>query len=221
MTANSHESGSAGERYLQGRLGTTHRAARFYDQQVCDRLTPQMREFVGRIEMVFVATADARGECDSSLRAGPPGFLAVLDEQTLAWPEYRGNGVMASLGNLLENPHVGLLMVDFFDDVIGLHVNGRAEIVGDAELRREHDAPVDLAGAGRVVEHWVKVSVEEAYVHCSKNIPRLAKETATGARGAQDGRRRDGDFFTASRGSCESQPGEHVDGGQLGQRLPG
>jgi len=59
--------------------------------------------------MMFIATSDADGECDASFLAGPPGFAAVLDERTLAWPEYRGNGVMAGAGNILENPHVGIL----------------------------------------------------------------------------------------------------------------
>ena len=66
-----------------------------------------MREFIGRMELAFFATADAHGECDSEfLRAGPPGFVQVLDDRTVAWPEYRGNGVMASAGNMVHNPHV-------------------------------------------------------------------------------------------------------------------
>jgi uncharacterized protein len=63
----------------------------------------------------------------------------VLDEKTLAYPEYRGNGVMSSLGNISENPHVGLLFVDFTDK-IGLHVNGRARIVENDEFLRDASA---------------------------------------------------------------------------------
>ena len=93
-----------------------------------------MVAFVQRMEMVFVASADGHGECDASLRAGPPGFIRVLDARTLAYPEYRGNGIHASLGNITENGHVGLLMVDFVDDLIGLHVNGAARIAEAAEF---------------------------------------------------------------------------------------
>src|SRR5690349_7676082 len=114
---------SSGERALQQALGTTARADRFYGDQVLDHLNPAMREFVARQRMFFLATSDAGGACDSTLRAGPPGLLEVLDPCTVAWPEYKGNGVMASLGNILENPHVGILMLDFVDDTIGLHVN--------------------------------------------------------------------------------------------------
>ena len=82
--------GSAGERSLQARCGTTERAARFYQQQFLDHLNPRMVEFVARQEMLFVATADRSGECDNTFRAGPPGFIRVLGPHRLAWPEYRG-----------------------------------------------------------------------------------------------------------------------------------
>jgi len=101
-----------GEQLLQCAYGTRDRAQRFYRDQVRDRLLPAMVEFVGRMETVFIATADAGGECDASLRTGPAGFIQVLNERRLAYPEYRGNGVLASLGNVAENPHTGLLMVD-------------------------------------------------------------------------------------------------------------
>lgn len=128
--------GSDGEHELQERYGTQGRADRFYADQVVDRLNETMIEFIGRMDMAFIATADKHGECDTSFRAGPPGFLHVLDDRTVAYPEYRGNGVMASLGNILENPHVGILLMDFVRDLIGLHINGSARIVEDETLRR-------------------------------------------------------------------------------------
>ena len=108
----------------------------FYDNQVLDHLTPEMREFMRQMTMAFIATSDAHGECDSSFRAGPPGFMRVIDEKTVMWPEYKGNGVMASMGNISENPYVGLLMVDFFETAVGLHVNGKATIVDNDGGRR-------------------------------------------------------------------------------------
>ena len=165
--------GSAGEHDLQCAWGTQDAARRFYRDQVRDRMVPAMKQFVARMELAFMATADARGECDATLRTGPPGFIHVLDDTRLVLPEYRGNGVHASLGNITENPHVGLLMVDFVRDLIGLHVNGRARIVSDAWLRdAEPDLPVDGA-PGRRARHWLLVEVEEAYVHCRKHIPRM------------------------------------------------
>lgn len=167
--------GSRGEHLLQRLLGTEDRAAGFYAKQVLDHLNPRMRAFIDRQEMAFVATSDTRGDCDCTFRAGPPGFIRVLDDQTLAYPEYRGNGVMASLGNIVENGHVGILMVDFFDDLVGLHVNGRAEILADVKAAA-CGLSSEPAESGRRVERWIAVNVEEAYIHCSKNIPLLTKE---------------------------------------------
>ena len=167
----SHRPGSDGERALQAQLGSTDRADRFYDDQVLDHLNPLMRSFVRRQRMFFLATADASGACDNTLRAGPPGFLSVLDSRTVAWPEFRGNGVMASMGNIAENPQVGLLLVDFVEDTVGLHVNGRAALVDVATMAKagvRADSP-----AGGTARLWVRVEVEEAYIHCSKHVPRL------------------------------------------------
>lgn len=187
--------GSRGEHLLQCAYGTQDRAGRFYQDQVLDRLNDAMIAFVGRMEMAFVATADAAGECDSTFRAGPPGFLHVIDERRIAYPEYRGNGVLASLGNISENPHVGLLMVDFVTDLIGLHVNGRAAIVDDAVLRPECPGLPAEIDRGRSPERWVVVRVEEAYVHCRKHIPRLRPVPRTRDWGTDDVRRKGGDYF--------------------------
>lgn len=197
--------GSGGEHALQEELGSTGRADRFYGDQVRDRLLPRMVEFIGRMEMAFVATADGHGECDSSLRAGPPGFLHVVDDRTLAYPEYRGNGVYASLGNLVENPHVGLLMVDFVESLIGLHVNGRARILDDEAFRLTFPEHARDGAPGRRAEHWVVIDVDEAYIHCRKHIPRMERVTRRRAWGTDDPARKGGDFF-GTRGTPQRTP---------------
>jgi predicted pyridoxine 5'-phosphate oxidase superfamily flavin-nucleotide-binding protein len=186
--------GSAGEHLLQAELGTADRADRFYEDQVRDHLNPQMRDFVRRQEMFFLATSDSTGACDSTLRAGPPGFLEVLDDSMLAWPEFKGNGVMASLGNLSENPHVGILMVDFVRDTVGLHVNGTARLMEPAAAAQaglESRVP-----AGRGVRGGVVVDVDEAYLHCDKHIPRLAELPAQDAASVR--RAKTADYFGAA-----------------------
>ena len=155
-----------------------------------------MVEFVHRMEMVFIATADAGGGCDASLRAGSPGFLRVLDDRTLAYPEYRGNGVMASLGNLSENPHIGLLMIDFVEDLIGLHVNGRAHVLDTETFATRYPGHGEQA-EGRRVERWVVVDVVEAYIHCRKHIPRMQRLPQKRAWGTDDPARKGGDYFRA------------------------
>jgi predicted pyridoxine 5'-phosphate oxidase superfamily flavin-nucleotide-binding protein len=195
--------GSIGEHALQERYGTTSRARGFYDHQMLDHLNEHMQEFIRRMDMVFIATADGSGEADCSFRAGRPGFICVLDERTLAYPEYRGNGVMGSLGNIAENGHIGLLFIDFCGDAIGLHVNGRARIVDNDDLLGRPQLPDSVleglfADGGRRPERWVGVEVVEAYIHCSKHIPQLGKRSdVRQAWGTDDVMRKGGDYFKA------------------------
>jgi hypothetical protein len=191
--------GSRGEHVLQDWFGTRDRASRFYDRQLSDQLTPKMVEFIARMEMAFIATSDAGGECDCSFRAGTAGFLRVLDERTLAYPEFRGNGVMASLGNILENPRIGIFMVDFTRDLIGLHVNGSAEIVTPARMQElDRCLPEGPEQPGRQPVQWVLVRVTEAYIHCSKHIPKLIPQSRVRHWGTDNPRYKGGDYFGAA-----------------------
>ncbi len=194
--------GSRGEHELQERFGTTKRALAFYNNQVLDYLNPLMQAFVTHQEMLFIATADAHGECDCSFRAGLPGFVHILDEKTLLYPEYRGNGVVASLGNIAENPHIGMIFIDFFESTVGLHVNGTATIMENATLIDRSDIPDEIrqdiaVEGGRKPERWVIVEVEEAYIHCSKHIPLLEKRDKTIHWGTDDIVCKGGDYFQA------------------------
>lgn len=195
--------GSTGEHELQERFGTQKRAYAFYNKQMLDHLNPLMREFVVRQEMVFIATADSRGECDCSFRSGLPGFVRILDEKTLVYPEYRGNGVMAGLGNISENPRVGMIFVDFFESTVGLHVNGQASIVENDKLvgfpKLVEEVRRDIAGekGGRKPERWVVVEVEEAYIQCSKHVPLLKKLDKKIRWGTDNEARKGGDYFRA------------------------
>jgi len=200
--------GSAGEHALQDRLGTARRARGFYENQMLDRLNPSMREFIGRQEMMWVATADAHGDCDCTFRAGPIGFVRAIDEHRVAYPEYRGNGVLASLGNITENAHVGLLFLDFLGSTVGLHVNGRARILENPELLREPTVGDEgwaalFAAGGQYAERWVVVDVDEAYIHCAKHVPLLAKREKHIDWGTDDVQKKGGDAFSAK---AESRP---------------
>jgi uncharacterized protein len=193
--------GSRGEHTLQDRYGTQERAGQFYARQFSDQLTPKMMEFIGRMEMAFIATSDAAGECDCSFRAGQAGFLRVLDDRTIAYPEYRGNGVMASLGNILENPHIGIFLIDFTHDLIGLHVNGDAEVVTPAHMAElDRSLPEQATNPGRQPVQWVLVKVDEAYIHCSKHIPKMVPQSRVRHWGTDNPRHKGGDYFgTAAR----------------------
>jgi uncharacterized protein len=197
--------GSQGERELQKKHNTSNSANSFYNSQVLDFLNPEMQKFIENQEMVFLSTSDSKGECDASFRAGPRGFTKVLDNKTLIFPEFKGNGVMASLGNISENPQIGLMFIDFFQSSIGLHVNGKAEIITEREASKLIN-PLDQAEAEKDGQHktklWIKVELDEAYIHCSKHIPRLQKKDKTIHWGTDDEKLKGGDFFNTK--SCNS-----------------
>ncbi len=173
--------GSVGEKQLQKEFNTIADALRFYNKQVLTHLSCLMQEFIRKQEMMFISTADGHGECDASFRFGEAGFVMVVDEHHLIYPEYKGNGVMASMGNISENPNIGLLFIDFFETKVGLHVNGKAKIIrkesmdevlngfeGLAEKLKAHKMQFKTVS-------YVLVEVEEAYIHCSLHIPILEK----------------------------------------------
>lgn len=194
---------SEGEKELQNKYGTQRRADAFYNNQMIDYVNPRMIEFINRQEMLFISTADGEGNCDSSFRSGAPGFVRVLDASTLIYPEYRGNGVMASLGNITENPHIGLMFIDFTEQRIGLHVNGTAGIIenealetlglGEAEIRTINEQENNRA------ERWVVITVHEAYIHCSKHIPVLQKQSGITGGDTSEPKKKSGDFFGVKR----------------------
>ena len=187
----------SGERQLQKEMGTEDRAGRFYDRQMHDHLSAKMELLIGQQEFVFVSTADAHGNCDCSPRFGKAGFVRVLDSTTLAYPEYRGNGVYASLGNILENPHIGLVFVDFYRTTVGLHVNGQAHSFVPSEMPARLSAYLQQQAAvlEASVERWVVITVEEAYIHCSKHVPRLTKKSKTIQWGTDDPVAKSDSFF--------------------------
>ncbi|WP_254901174.1 pyridoxamine 5'-phosphate oxidase family protein [Tuberibacillus sp. Marseille-P3662] len=178
----------SGERRLQQQFDSEAKALAFYDKQMLDYLNDAMQSFIKRIGMVFLATADGEGQTDCSIKTGAPGFIKIVDKQTLLFPEYKGNGVMASLGNLVENPHLTLLFIDFFQHQVGLHVNGSAVILSEADAYHLHP---ELPNHQSITT-WVKITVEEAYIHCSKNIPLLQHVS-------QPSGTKSGDFFHVAR----------------------
>ncbi len=196
--------GSDGEHRLQEQYGTKSRALNFYDKQVLDYLAPAMRDFIARQEFLFVATADRHGECDCTSKFGEPGFIRVLGEKHLMYPEYRGNGVYANAGNIQENPHIAMLIIDFYRDAVGLHVNGRARVVENEELLacskklpKNVIEEISLEGKRRP-ERWVMVEVEEAYIQCSKHIPQLQKRDRKIQWGTDSVAEKKGDYFQLS-----------------------
>src|SRR5437867_10455254 len=114
-------------RQLQDRFDTRRLADRLDERIVHDRLTDKERAFIERQDMFFLATADAEGRPNCSYKGGDPGFVRVVDERTVAFPSWDGNGMYLSAGNVLANPHVGMLFIDF-ERQSRLRLNGVASI---------------------------------------------------------------------------------------------
>jgi predicted pyridoxine 5'-phosphate oxidase superfamily flavin-nucleotide-binding protein len=109
MAAGFHD----GSRTLQDLFDTRALADRIDERLVTASIGPGERSFIEARDMFFLATADEGGRPTCSYKGGEPGFVRVLDESTVAFPDYNGNGMFLSVGNLLVNPHVGMLFVDF------------------------------------------------------------------------------------------------------------
>lgn len=185
--------GSPGEHLLQDQYGTRERADRFYRDQMLDVLTPRMIEFLARQTQMIVATADSDGRPDASVRFGEPGFVMVIDERTLCWPELRGNGVMTTLGNLVKNPSAHLMFLDE-SERIGLHVRGDASIVNADLMADAHPQLVAPLSFGRRPERWVILRLASSYIHCRKHFPRTDAPVEWGT---DDIRAKGGDYFGA------------------------
>ncbi|MFJ9886148.1 pyridoxamine 5'-phosphate oxidase family protein [Streptomyces sp. NPDC091287] len=113
-----------------------------------DALSPAQQEALRTADTFFVATASDRGDADASHRGGNPGFVQVLTPRLLRWPDYAGNGMFLTLGNLELHPAAGLLVPDW-DTGASLHLTGTARTVWDG------DAVARVPGAERLVEFEV------------------------------------------------------------------
>ena len=162
MTPTYHE----GSRRLQDRFDTRRLADRI-DEKFVQRpvIDPDDKEFIERMDMFFLATADPDGFPQCSYKGGDPGFVRVLDERTVAFPNYDGNGMYLSMGNLTINPRVGLLFIDFVSERPSrLRLNGVASV-------DENDA---LMSSYPEAQFIVRVRATQVFPNCPRYIHRMA-----------------------------------------------
>jgi predicted pyridoxine 5'-phosphate oxidase superfamily flavin-nucleotide-binding protein len=126
-----------GSRHFQARFDTRRLADRIDERIVRTRIDDDDRAFIERCDMLFIATVDTEGHPQSSYKGGDPGFVRVLDETTIAFPNYDGNGMYLSAGNIRVNPHVGILFIDF-EQRKRLRLNGVASHSEDDPLLVEY-----------------------------------------------------------------------------------
>ena len=129
------------------------------------RLDKHCRAFIARSPFICVGTASATGRADVSPRGDAPGFVQVLDDNTIFIPDRPGNNRLDTMSNILENSNVGILfMVPGFEDL--LRINGQATIVHDPVLLER------AAVKGKTPKIGIRVTVDEAYLHCAKAVRR-------------------------------------------------
>jgi uncharacterized protein len=132
-----------GARELQDRFESRRLADRLEQITLHATFNGNDRGFIERSAMFFLATVDDQGRPDVSYKGGVPGFVRVVGPSTLAFPDYDGNGMFRSLGNVLVNPQVALLFVDF-EKPDRLRVHGRATVADDDELLSSWEGRPDL-----------------------------------------------------------------------------
>jgi uncharacterized protein len=151
-----------GNRALQDRFDTRRLADRIDQKLVTDAVSDHDAAFIESADMFFLATADEQGWPNCSYKGGDPGFVRVVDEHTIAFPNYDGNGMYLSMGNVLKNPNVGLLFIDF-ERRHRLRLNGVASIDDDDPLKADYPE----------AQFIVRVRAREVFPNCPRYIHRM------------------------------------------------
>ena len=147
-------------RRLQDEHGTRRLADRLEDHAHAAFEAPE-RDFIAGATMVFLSTVDGNGQPTVSYKGGPPGFVRITGPSELIFPSYDGNGMFLTLGNLGQNPRIGLLFIDF-ENPHRLRVHGTAALADDPGLLALYPG----------ADHVVRVSVEKIFVNCGRYIHR-------------------------------------------------
>jgi uncharacterized protein len=150
---------SDAHRELQRQFDTERLADRLEQVTYRTRITPDDREFIEKRDMFFLATADSEGRPNCSYKGGDPGFVRVLDETTILFPNYDGNGMYLSFGNARMNPNVGLLFIDF-EAQKRLRLNGSATV----------ESATSVSPAYPEAQFVIRVTVREVFPNCPRYI---------------------------------------------------
>jgi predicted pyridoxine 5'-phosphate oxidase superfamily flavin-nucleotide-binding protein len=166
-----------GNRELQDRFDTRRLADRL-EERARDHINADDRAFIEARDMFFIATTDEHGRAQCSYKGGDPGFVRVLDERTIAFPVYDGNGMFLTAGNVLVNPNVGLLFIDF-EGRKRLRLNGAAAVDPNDPLLAEYPEAklVVRVEAAEVFPNCPRYIHEYRLVQRSRFVPKTDRET--------------------------------------------
>src|SRR5450631_2132797 len=152
-----------GNRELQDHFGSRALADRLVERLRHECFTDADKAFVESAPFFFMATADERGRPDCSFKGGMPGFVKVPAPDLLVFPDYDGNGMFKSLGNLKVNPNVGLLFLRIGEKPGRLRINGRAQMSFDDPMLEEFPG-------GQIL---IRITPADIFPNCPRNIPHL------------------------------------------------
>ena len=153
-----------GNRKLQDEFESRRIADRLEEKLTHTSFSDDDREFIEGSIYFFLASADSDGRTDCSFKGGPPGFVRVIGPSEIAWPDYDGNGMFKSLGNITVNPNVGLLFIALHEKPQRLRINGTATVSRDDPLLAE------TVGAQLIV----RVQAHAIFPNCPRYIPNLS-----------------------------------------------
>ena len=146
-------------RRLQDRFDTRRLADRLEERIVRETIDEDDRAFIEARDMFFIATTDEQGQPQCSYKGGDPGFVRVLDETTIAFPIYNGNGMFLTAGNLMQTGKVGLLFIDF-EGRKRMRLNGVASVTDDDPLLSDYPE----------AQFVVRVRATEVFPNCPRYI---------------------------------------------------
>lgn len=169
---------SPASRTLQDRFDTRRLADRISEVQVHHEFTPDDRQFIERLDMFFLATVDGTGQPTCSYKGGDPGFVRITGPRTLAFPNYDGNGMYLSMGNLAETRAVGLLFFDF-EAQRRMRVDGQARIEFQDPLLAQYPEAqfIVQVEALRIYPNCPRYIHRYQLVERSRFVPRAAEPT--------------------------------------------
>ena len=152
-----------GNRQLQDRFDSRRISDRLEEKLMRKEFTADDKHYIESLPYFFLATADAKGRPDCSFKGGAPGFVRVTGPSEVAFPDYDGNGMFKSLGNIVANADVGLLFIAMHDKPRRLRVNGHAVVSDSDPLLSE------TIGAQLIV----RVTARAIFPNCPRYIPKM------------------------------------------------
>ena len=151
-------------RALQDEFDTRRMADRLEEMIVATEISEMDKMFIESREMFFLSTVDPHGQPTVSFKGGPIGFIKVIDEKTIAFPSYDGNGMFYSMGNLAAKPEIGILFIDF-ENPHRIRFHGKAEIQKNDPLLSDY----------KEGEFIVRVTLSKMWINCPRYIPKFKR----------------------------------------------